>query len=292
VSIQRNSTSPVAAGLQEHFDRYRSFSQILSDVCQDKKVHVLGDTPEGLVAFVYRPKEDSPSQYLVAHNTLNKAGGLAIPLSTIRSDGKSPVAVKDVSAKCQGARYLSEDDTHITIDRSSDTTSSVLVVEIAQLVTLPGKDDSSSIMIAASNATSQAIAEKAHQIEEHAPAAENIIKQNQDVDNYLANASVGTGTLEEAAKLTDHPTPSISELPELVADDGDSIDSGSGAESPISQPIKPASFLSWLKRFFVGFWSWLFAPFGLGRVGDNADEDQAGSGTITPNERTHLLSVS
>ena len=141
-------------------------------------------------------------------------------------------------------------------------------------------------MIAAYNALSQSIAEKAHQPEEHT-STDNTIKQNQDVDEYLNSAS--SSTLGEAATLTTHPTPQLSELPELIADDGESIESGS--ESPISRPIEPVSFLSWLKRFFVGFWSWLFGPFGKKPAGQDGD-DKPGSGTVTPNERTHLLSVS
>jgi hypothetical protein len=290
VSIQRNSTSPVAAGLQEHHDRHRAFSEILSDVCKDKKVEVIKNTPEGVVAFVYRSEPDSPAAFLVAHNTLGLKGELAIPLSSLGGKTEGPLAIKEVSPTSQGARYIApEDSKYIAIDRSSDTTSSSLVFQIAQFITLSGKD--SSYMIAAESALSQSIAEK-HQAVEHT-STDNTAKQNEDVDEYLNNASSSTldpsSTLEEAATLATHPTPQLSELPELIADDGESIESG--PESPISRPIKPVSFLSWLKRFFVGFWSWLFGPFGKKTAGQGGD-DKPGSGTVTPNERTRLLSVS
>jgi hypothetical protein len=285
VSIQRNSTSPVAAGLQEHHDRHRSFSEILSDVCEDKKVEVIKNTHEGVVAFLYRSEPKSPAVYLVAHNTLGRKGELAIPFSSIGGKTEGPLAIKEVSSTSQDARYISlEDSKHFTIDRSSDTASSSLVFQVAQFITLPGKD--SSYMIAAENALSQSIAEKTRPVEH--TSTDNAAKQNQDVDEYLNNAS--SSTLEEAATLATHPTPQLSELPELVADDGESIESG--PESPIFRPIKPVSFLSWLKRFFVGFWSWLFGPFGSKKSAGPGGDDKPGSGTVTPNERTHLLSVS
>jgi hypothetical protein len=292
VSIQRNSTSPVAAGLQEHHDRHQSFSEILSDVCTEiRKVEVIKKTPEGIVAFVYRSEPDSPAAYLVAHNTLGRKGELAIPWSSIVGKPERPLAIKEVSPTSQGARYISAEELkHVTVDRSSDTASSSLVFQIAQFITLPGKD--SSYMIAAEGALSQSIAEKTQPVQD--TSTDNAVKQNQDVDEYLNNASSSTldpsSTLEEAAALATHPTPQLSELPELIADDGESIESGS--ESPISRPIKPVSFLSWLKRFFVGFWSWLFGPFGSKKSVGQGGDDKPGSGTITPNERTHLLSVS
>jgi hypothetical protein len=204
----------------------------------------------------------------------------------LSSLGECPLGIKEVSTTSQGALFVSpEDSKHLAIDRSSNTTSSALVFEIAQFVTLPGKD--SSYMIAAENALSQSIAEKSQQPERHT-STDNTAKQNQDVDEYLNNAS--SSTLEEAATLATHATPQLSELPELIADDGESIESGS--ESPISRPIKPVSFLSWLKRFFVGFWSWLFGPSGSKKLTGQGGDDKPGSGTVTPNERTHLLSVS
>jgi hypothetical protein len=285
VSIQRNSTSPVAAGLQEHHDRHRSFSEILSDVCRDKKVEVIKNTPEGVVAFVYRSEPDSPPAYLVAYNTLVRKGELAIPLSSIGGKPERPLAFKEVSPTLQGARYISSEDCqHLAIDRSSDTASSSLVFQVAHFITLPGKD--SSFLIAAENPLSQSIAEKTRPVEH--TSTDNAAKQNEDVDEYLNNAS--SSTLEEAATLATHPTPQLSELPELIADDGESIESG--PESPISRPIKPVSFLSWLKRFFVGFWSWLFGPFGSNKSAGQGGDEKPGSGTVTPNERTHLLSVS
>jgi len=243
------------------------------------------------VAFVYRSRPETPAAYLVAHNTLGRRGELAIPLSSAGGKSERPLAIKEVSPTSQGARYISPDDSKcVTIDRSSDTASSSLVFQVAQFITLPGKDDSS-YMIAAGDALSQSIVEKSHRVEH--TSADNAAKQNKDVDEYLNNASSSTldpsRTLEEAATLATHPTPQLSELPELIADDGESIESGS--ESPISGPIKPVSFLSWLKRFFVGFWSWLFGPFGSKKAGQGGD-DKPGSGTVTPNERTHLLSVS
>jgi hypothetical protein len=291
VSIQRNSTSPVAAGLQEHHDRHRAFWEILSDVCRDKKVEVIKNIPEGIVAFMYRSMDDSPTAYLVAHNTAGRKGELAIPWSSIGGKPETPLAIKEVSSTSQGARYISPDDSNcIAIDRSSDTASSSLVFQVAQFITLPGKD--SSYMIAAEGALSQSIAEKTRPVQD--TSTDNAVKQNQDVDEYLNNASSSTldpsSTLEEAATLATHPTPQLSELPELIADDGESIESG--PESPISRPIKPVSFLSWLKRFFVGFWSWLFGPSGLNKSVGQGGDDKPGSGTITPNERTHLLSVS
>jgi len=216
---------------------------------------------------------------------------LAIPLSSIGGKPERPLAIKEVSPTSQGTRYISpEDSQHIDIDQSSDTTSSSLVFQITQFITLPGKD--SSYMIAAEGALSQSIAEKTRPVEN--TSADNAAKQNHDVDEYLNNASSSTldpsSTLEEAATLATHPTPQLSELPELIADDGESIESGS--ESPISRPIKPVSFLSWLKRFFVGFWSWLFGPSGSKKSAGQGGDDKPGSGTVTPNERTHLLSVS
>jgi hypothetical protein len=165
-----------------------------------------------------------------------------------------------------------------------------LVFQVAEFIALPGKD--SSYMIAAEGALTQSVAKK-HQAVEHT-LTDNAAKQNEDVDEYLNNASSSTldpsRTLEEAATLATHPTPQLSELPELIADDGESIESG--PESPISRPIKPVSFLSWLKRFFDGFWSWLFGPFGSQKSAEQGGDDKPGSGTVTPNERTHLLSVS
>ena len=234
-----------------------------------------------MVAFVYRSEPDSPTAYLAAHNTLGRKGELAIPLSSLGGKSERPLAIKEVSPTPQGARYISTED--LKHDRSSDTTSFSLVFQVAHFITLPGKD--SSFLIAAENALSQSIAEKTRP--EH-PSTDNAAKQNQDVDEYLNNAF--SSTLEEAATLATHPTPQLSELPELIADDGESIESGS--ESPISRPIKPVSFLSWLKRFFVGFWSWLFGPFGSKKSVGQGGDDKPGSGTITPNERTHLLSVS
>jgi len=238
------------------------------------------------VAFVYRTKDDSPTAYLIAHNTLGRKGDLAIPLSSLGGEVKAPLAIKVVSTTPSGSRFISaEDSQHIALDRSSSTTSSAQVYEIAQFITLPGKD--SSHLIAAENALSQSIPERSNVLAEHT-STENTVKQNQDVDEYLKNAS--SSTLEEAATLATHPTPQLSELPELIADDGISIDSGS--ESSISRPIKPVSFFSWLKRFFVGFWSWLFGPFGSKKSAGQSGDDKSGSGTVTPNERTHLLSVS
>lgn len=237
------------------------------------------------MAFVYRTKDDSPTAYLIAHNTLGRKGELAIPLSSLAGEGKVPLAIKEVSPTPSGSRFISaEDSQHIALDRSSSTTSSAQVFEIAQFITLPGKD--SSYLIAAENALTQSIAENHHAVDRD--STDNTVKQNQDVDDFLNNAS--SSTLEEAATLATHPTPQLSELPELIADDGESIDSGS--ESSISGPIKPVSFFSWLKRFFVGFWSWLFGPFGSKKSDGQSGDDTSGSGTITPNERTHLLSVS
>lgn len=289
MSIQRNSTIPVAAGLQEHHDRHRSFSEILAGVCKDyKKVEVIKSTARGTVAFIYRSKPDTPTSYLVVHSTSRREEQLATSFSELRGDSEVALAIKEVYPDSRGARYIPLDCKQITLDPSSDATSSVVVFEIAQFVTLPGND--SSYLIAAESALSHSISEKAAKSEEGSTASENTVKQNQDVDAFLNNSNSTSNTLEEAARLAESTTPDNLEVPDLVADDGDSIESGS--ESPISRPIKPVSFLSWLKRFFVGFWSWLFAPFGLKRLAVQAGDAKPESGTITPNERTHLLSVS
>lgn len=289
VSIQRNSTSPVAAGLQEHFDRHRSFADILSDVCKDyKRIQVIRETPKGIVAFAFKPKTDSPVTYLVAHNALTAQQEFVTSLAAIGHELNAPLAIMEVSPNSQGARLVpSEGYEQIKLDRPSDPTSSVVVYQIAEFVTLPGKK--STYMIAGDRPLTQSMVEQAVESVGRISTTDNIARQNQDVDEYLINAT--STTLEESANLAEHPTPELSEIPELISDDGDSIQSGS--ESPTSRPIKPISFLSWLKRFFVGFWSWLFAPFGLKTLGaQKTDEDQAGSGTVTPNERTHLLNVS
>jgi hypothetical protein len=204
-------------------------------------------SPEGVVAFVYRSDPDSPAAYLVAHNTLGRKTELAIPLSSIGGKSDSPLAIKEVSPTSQGARYISPDDSEcVAIDRSSETASSSLVFQVARFITLPGKI--SSYMIAAENALSQSIAEQASKPVEHT-SADNTAKQNQDVDEYLNNAS--SSTLEEAATLATHPTPQLSELPELIADDGESIESG--PESPCIIPILAQAILCWILVLVV--WS-------------------------------------
>ena len=289
VSIQRNSTSPVAAGLQEHFDRHRSFADILSDVCKDyKRIQVIRDTPKGVVAFAFKPKTDSPVAYLIAHSTLKVQQEFVTSLSTLGLESKVPLAIMEVSPNSQGARFVpSEGSEQIKLDRSSDTTLSYVVYQIAGFVALPGKK--STYMIAGDRPLIQSMVEQAAEPDDRISTTDNIARQNQDVDEYLINAT--SSTLEESANLAEHPTPELSEIPELISDDGDSIQSG--FELPVSRTLKPVSFLSWLKRFFVGFWSWLFAPFGLKRLGaQKTDGDHARSGTVTPNEKTHLLSVS
>jgi hypothetical protein len=285
VSIQRNSTSPVAAGLQEHFDPERSFSEILANVCKENKsIKVIANTHKGIVAFYYQPHDSSA--YLIVHNTVQQSVDLVLDGLTNDLGEKVMIAIKELSANAKGYRSVPvEGLTKVTFDRPSDDTRNVLVFDIAHFNMFPAKGHF--FPLAGHRAVSQILVSdtiKSSQIEqtilmEPAPINHADIEPSAPDDKHIPEYQESAGQ-------------GISEVPDLISDDGDSI--GSGSESPAPQTDKQPSFLSWFKRFFVGFWSWLFGQSSSKDTdvqGTKDDDDIPGSGTVTPNERTHLLSV-
>jgi hypothetical protein len=284
VSIQRNSTSPVAAGLQEHFDAERSFSEILADVCKEyKSIKVIADAPKGIVAFYYQPHDSSA--YLIVHTTAQQS--IDLVADCLRNDlgEKVMIAIKELSANAKGYRSVPvEGLTKVTFDRLANDTRSVLVYDIAHFNMLPGKGHF--FPLAGHGAVSQILVPdtiKSSQIEQ------TILMEPAPVSHAEVPAS---GPDDNVSEYHEPAGQGISEVPDLISDDGDSAESGS--ESPTPQSDKSPSFLSWFKQFFVGFWSWLFGQSSSKDIdgqGTKNDDDNPGSGTVTPNERTHLLSV-
>ena len=236
------------------------------------------NTPKGIVGFYYRPH--GCSAHMIVHSTTHQSVKLVAEYLKNDIGEKVPIAIKELcSAAPKGYRMVKVHGlTEVTFERPADDSRNVFVFDIHQFNMLPGKGDF--FPIAGKNALSQILVPYE-------------MLRSDEIEPYLLFA---TAPAEVGAETDGSAGQGISEIPDLISDDGDSIQSGqsgqSGSDSPASRTTKQPSFLSWFKRFFVGFWSWLFGPSVIKRVGGAKDDDDIpASGTVTPNERTHLLSV-
>jgi hypothetical protein len=269
-------------------------AQVLADVCKDyKTIQVVTDVADGIVAFFLRPESHSavgPTRMII-HNTLKKTQVFACP--SIPSEGTNKaVAIREVSAdRKEGYTFLPADGLGKTAMKHFNNSDAVLVFDVAHFVAMPCKD-TSTFQIAGINAINQAIVPNSHQRMRRMSAATLGIQLPEHVNQYLDSLEAADDAEDEEAEAAMLATKADSrrdsdDVPELVTDDSSS--SHTGSDHHVEEDMEVPSLATWLKRLFVGIWSWLFGSKSFGE--DKAKDDQPASGTVTPNERTRLLSV-
>lgn len=278
VSIQRDSTSPVAAGLREHYDKIRSLSSLLADACKGKDMLQIGtENAEEIVSFLYIPPGRPDSAFLVVHAPLLKAERTIKALLPDVKDTQAPQVFRVTN---------NEETTHLTNAAESGLTlrlpagSVSAVVEFSQSIKYPN-EEGAEFWICAPDAKSQKL-----QYRSVKPAREPV---PQALSVHGASEMTKPDQIVDV-QVDSQPAPSVHDVPDLITDDGDSIKSN---ETTLSCEQEPNALLDWMKRFFLSFWSWLFGSPQRTATSDSRDENAVpASGTVTPNERTHLLSVS
>jgi hypothetical protein len=280
VSIQPNSTSPVSAGLQEHFDKHRSLSDLLIDACHGSDlIKIATDSTKEITTFLYCPKSRPDSAFLVVHAPVLEHDQTFKPtLPALKGDAPLVLRING-SGKPTSIDQDSASDFTLCLPAGTIST----VIEISQSINYPN-EEGADFWICAPDAKSQKVEYKV--IQEDKAGVTDAKANSQPEDSSDA------GDQEPIAHVDQGPAPSIHDVPELVADDGDSIKS---SDSTVGRTSDTATLLSWMKRFFLSFWSWFFGPSvsrsSTSGRGQN-DNAEPASGTVTPNERTHLLAVS
>jgi hypothetical protein len=278
VSIQRNSTSPMAAGLQEHFDKKRSLSSLLGDACKGKNVLKFGtEQAEEIVSFLYSPPDRPGCHSLVVHAPYLKHERTIKALLPELEDSKAPLIV-GVNGKTETTYMTNETESELTLRLPAGSVAAV--VQMTQSTNYPN-EEGAEFWICAPDAKSQNL-----QYRSIKPAEDTVVEA--PIGN--SNDSSDVPTSDPLAEVETESAPGIHDIPDLVADDGDSVKS---SDSTVSRAPEPTTLIAWMKRFLLSFWSWFFGSAkSIPSGGTREDNAEPASGTVTPNERTHLLSVS